>query len=174
MLFFTPGASLWKQTHLEICTFATWVNLFFPNTQPHKLICVSYNSTWKCLILTGMSLGNTEDCFLISYLSAPRPTLTLNGLLNKKEYMLKLMLLHPNLAVKTRVVFKLCSLLITTLNYHASKTWSMYEYTLVSFNILKILQLYIEIIHFLFLFINPCFNLVQIYFWFFFFLFITS
>ena len=31
------------------------------------------------------------------------------------------MLLHPNLAKNARVVFKLGSLLITTLTYHASK-----------------------------------------------------
>ena len=33
-----------------------------------------------------------------------------------------MMLPHPNLALHPRVVFELCSLLITTLTYHASKT----------------------------------------------------
>ena len=40
-----------------------------------------------------------------------------------------MMLLHPNLATNARVVFKLCSLLITTLTYHATKTCYIYEYT---------------------------------------------
>ena len=51
-----------------------------------------------------------------------RPALTLNGRLNKENYMLKMMLLHPNLATNARVVFNRCSLLITILTYHASKT----------------------------------------------------
>ena len=67
---------------------------------------------------TKVSLRNTKDCFLISYLAAQRPALTLNSMLNKKIYMLKMMLLHPNLATSARVVFKLCSLLITTLHDH--------------------------------------------------------
>ena len=33
-----------------------------------------------------------------------------------------MMLLHLNLATNARVVFTLCSLLIATLTYHASKT----------------------------------------------------
>ena len=59
---------------------------------------------------------------LSSYSAAPRPTLTLNGMLNKRNCKLKIMLLHPNLAKNARVVSKLCSLLITTLTYHESKT----------------------------------------------------
>ena len=74
-----------------------------------------------------MSLENKIDCFfLISHLAAPRPTLTLKDMLNKKNYVLKMMLLHPNLATNSRVIFKLCSLLITTLTYHESKTWYIY------------------------------------------------
>ena len=34
--------------------------------------------------------------------------------------MLKIILLQPNLATNAKVVFKLCSLLITTLTYHTS------------------------------------------------------
>ena len=63
-----------------------------------------------------------ELLFLISYFANPRPTLALNDMQNKKIYMLKMMLLHPNLATNARVVFKLSSLLITILTYHASKT----------------------------------------------------
>ena len=37
-----------------------------------------------------------------------------------------MMLLHPNLATYSRVIFKLCSLLITTLTYHESKTCYIY------------------------------------------------
>ena len=33
-----------------------------------------------------------------------------------------MMLLPPNLATNARVVFKLCSMLLTTLTYQASKT----------------------------------------------------
>ena len=62
-----------------------------------------------------VSLGNKND-FL------QRSTLTLNGMLNKKKnYILKMMLLHPNLAANARIVFKLCSLLITTLTYNVLK-----------------------------------------------------
>ena len=52
-----------------------------------------------------MSLRNTKDYFLISHLAAQRPALTLNSMLNKKIYMLKMMLLHPNLAASARVVY---------------------------------------------------------------------
>ena len=43
--------------------------------------------------------------------------------------MFKMMLLHPNVATNARVVFKICSKLITTIAYHASKTWYIYKYT---------------------------------------------
>ena len=56
----------------------------------------------------------TKDCFLISYLAVPRPNLTLNDVLNKKLYATV-----PNLAANAIAVFKLCSLLIATLTYHA-------------------------------------------------------
>ena len=46
----------------------------------------------------------------------------LNGILNKKDYALKMMLLRPKLAANARVVFKLGLLLATTLTYHALKT----------------------------------------------------
>ena len=42
-------------------------------------------------------------------------TLTLNDMLNKKSYVLEILLLCSNLATNARVVFKLCSMLITTL-----------------------------------------------------------
>ena len=56
------------------------------------------------------------------YSATPKPTLTLNGILNKRNYRLKIMLLHPNLTKTARVDSKLCSLLITTLTYRESKT----------------------------------------------------
>ena len=68
----------------------------------------------------GVSLENKKTVFLISYLAAPSPSLTLNDMLNKRNYTAKMMLLHPSLATNARVVFKLCSLLSTTLTYHAS------------------------------------------------------
>ena len=43
-----------------------------------------------------------------NYLAVPRPTLALNDMLNKKNCMLKMMPLHPNLGTDDRVVFKLC------------------------------------------------------------------
>ena len=45
----------------EVCTYAIWVKAFFPNTHPDKLICVCCCSTWKCLILSGMQLGDKKD-----------------------------------------------------------------------------------------------------------------
>ena len=38
------------------------------------------------------------------------------------DYMFKMILLHPNLATNAKVVFKLCSILISTITYLASKT----------------------------------------------------
>ena len=70
----------------------------------------------------GVSKKYKKTVFLISYLAASMPTLTLNGMLSKKNYMFEKILLQPNLALNTRVVFKLCSLLIATLPDHASKT----------------------------------------------------
>ena len=58
----------------------------------------------------GVPLEIKNIVFSISYLAAPRPTLTLNDMLIK-NYMLKMMLLYPNLATT----------LITTLIYQASK-----------------------------------------------------
>ena len=53
--------------------------------------------------------------FLINYLATPRQTLTLNGMLNKKKITCsKWCYYTPNLATNARVVFKFCSLLITT------------------------------------------------------------
>ena len=43
--------------------------------------------------------------------------------------MFKMTLLHPNVATNARVVFQICSKLITTIAYHASKTWYIYKYT---------------------------------------------
>ena len=73
-----------------------------PNTYPDKFIYVCYCSTRKCLILTGASLEN-KTLFLINYLATPRPRLTLHAMLNKKVYMLKMMLLHSNLATYGKV-----------------------------------------------------------------------
>ena len=42
--------------------------------------------------------------------------------------MLKMILLYSNLATTDRVALKLYSLLITTIIYHGSKTWYVYEY----------------------------------------------
>ena len=84
----------------EICTSASWLKTSFAK-HPDKLLYVCYCSIKKCLVLW--------DVIRNDYLAAPRPNLTLNGMLNKKNYMLKMILLHPNLATNARVVFKLCS-----------------------------------------------------------------
>ena len=70
-----------------------------------------------------MSFGNTKDYFfLVSYLALPMLTLTLNDMLDKKDYILKMILMRPSLRTNARVVFKLCLLLIITLTFHASHT----------------------------------------------------
>ena len=46
-----------------------------------------------------------------------------------KNCMLKMILMHHNLATNARIVFKLSSLLMNTLTYHVSKTLNIYEYT---------------------------------------------
>ena len=43
--------------------------------------------------------------------------------------MFKTMLLHPSLATNATVVFKLGSLLFTTLTYDTSNTWHLHEHT---------------------------------------------
>ena len=78
-----------------------------------------------CLLLLNLNVFNTnwgvakkhKTVFLINYSPVQRPTLNLNGMLNKKNYMLKMMQLHPNLATDAIVVAKVNSLLITTLTY---------------------------------------------------------
>ena len=55
-----------------------------------------------------------------NFLAAPRPNLTLNDMLNKKLYGQN-DATAPNLAANATVLFKLCSQLIITLTYHASK-----------------------------------------------------
>ena len=62
-----------------------------------------------------------KDSFLISYLAVSRPTLTLNDVVNRKSNAQN-DTNAPNLASNARVVFKLCSLLITIITYHTSKT----------------------------------------------------
>ena len=52
---------------------------FLPNAHPEKLIYACYCTTWKSLILSGISLGNTGLFF--NRLFGPTPILTLNGLL---------------------------------------------------------------------------------------------
>ena len=87
-----------------------------------------------CLLLLNLNMFNTnwgvakkqKTVFLINYSPVQRPTLNLNGMLNKKNYMLKMMQLHPNLATNAIVVAKVSSLLITTLTYD---TLYIYEYT---------------------------------------------
>ena len=87
-----------------------------------------------CLLLLNLNVFNTnwgvakkhKTVFLINYLPVQRPMLNLNGMLNKKNYMLKMMQLHPNLATNAIAVVKVSSLLITTLTYD---TLYIYEYT---------------------------------------------
>ena len=69
--------------------------------------------------------GYTKYCFWFSYLVVPRPILTLSGIL---ENMMKMMLLHSNIAINARDVFKVFSFLMTTLIYHISKTWYMHSW----------------------------------------------
>ena len=75
------------------------LSLLLPNKHPDKVryIC----STWKFLIL-----------WIV--IKKQKTNLTLNDVLNKKLYATA-----PNLAANPIAVFKLCSLLIATLTYHA-------------------------------------------------------
>ena len=83
MLFITFWCKLLKRgSSRETCTYSTWVNFFWSNIHPDKLTCVCYCWTWKCLILTEVSLRNRKACFLITCLAAPNPTFTLNGTIN--------------------------------------------------------------------------------------------
>ena len=128
MLFIIPWCKpLETDPSREICTYATLVKLFFAKY-------ISWE-TCLCLLLLNLKILNTNwrvirerYTFLISCLAVSSLPLTLNGMLNKK-YMLKMVLLHPNLPIKARVTFKPCSFLISTLTYHASEKWYIYEYT---------------------------------------------
>ena len=100
MLFFTSWCKPSKtDASRKRCTYATSVKSFLPNTHPNKVTCVCYHSTWKCLILTEVSLENKKNVFLISYLADPRPTFIFNGMLDKKS--LKIIVLHLNLATNS-------------------------------------------------------------------------
>ena len=113
-----PGASFWKQTYLYIYTYAIWIKVFLPNTHLDKRICVCYCSTWKYLILTGVSLEKDKILYLISFLTVPRSTLTLNTMLEINDAA------APQLNLtNARAVFILCFLLIIKVTYHAPQTW---------------------------------------------------
>ena len=128
MLFIIPWCNpLETDPSRETCTYATWVKLFFAK--------YTSSGTCLCLLLLNLKFLNTNwlvirerYTFLISCLAVSRLPLTLNVMLNKK-CMLKMVLLHPNLPINARDTFKPCSFLISTLTYHASAKWYIYEYT---------------------------------------------
>ena len=65
-------------------------------------------------MLTGASLRDTKDCFLINYFPVQIPVLVLNSMLNEKNHVLKMMQLHPNVATNASAVSKVHFLLIFT------------------------------------------------------------
>ena len=83
------------------CQIQTLINLYVSATAQLEYV--------KYLLGCRQEIKKT---FLISYLAAPRPTLALNGMINKKNYIFKMILLYSNLATNARVNFKFCSLLI--------------------------------------------------------------
>ena len=90
-------------TKAFFCHINTLINLYMSATA--QLENVQYY---------GVSLENKKDCFFNQLFCCLKPTFTLNDMLNK-SFMIKTMLLQPNLATNARDVFKLCSLFITTL-----------------------------------------------------------
>ena len=72
-------------------------------------------------LINTLSLEN-KRLFFNHLFGCPKANFDLECYAKQKNYMLKMILLHPNLAANAKVLFKLCSLLITTLSYHASKT----------------------------------------------------
>ena len=72
----------------ETCTYDTWLKPFLPSKHPDRLIYiyVCYCSTWKFLLLWGAIRKWKRLFLLISYLAAPRSTLALDDMLNKKLY----------------------------------------------------------------------------------------
>ena len=72
---------------------------------PGKLIYVCYCAIRKHFTLTGIpsEIKKKRLLFLISYLATPIPTSTLNSMLNKRNYTLKMILGHHNLATNARV-----------------------------------------------------------------------
>ena len=121
MLFITSSCKFLKiEPSRDICTYATWLSLLLPNKHPNKHIYLCATAQLENVQYYRVSLENKKDCFFKYFLATL--ALTLNDMLSKKNYVLKMMLLHPDLATNARVVFKLCLLLINTLTYHASKT----------------------------------------------------
>ena len=78
-----------------------------------------------CLLMLNLKVFNNKwgvtkkhkTVSLMNYSPVQRSTLNLNGMLNKKNYMFKMIQLHPNVATNASTAAKLNSLLITTLTY---------------------------------------------------------
>ena len=66
-----------KDPSKKICTCTNWVKSFLPYAHPGKFMCVCYCSTWKCLILTVVSLENTKDCFVNQLFGCPKASFDL-------------------------------------------------------------------------------------------------
>ena len=107
-------------TNALLCQINTLINLYMSAT---ALI----ENSWYY----GLSLQNKKDCFSNQLFGCPKPNFDVKWYTKQKNYMLKMILLHPILATNARVVFKLSSLLITTLTCHQSKTWYIYEYNII-------------------------------------------
>ena len=66
-------------------------------------------------------IRNTKDCLFNLLFNFPKANFVLEWYDRKYiDYILKMILLHPYLVRNVRVIFKLCSLLITTITYLTS------------------------------------------------------
>ena len=127
MLFFTFWCKPLKtDPSREMCTYATWATPFCQmhlNAYPDKLVFCLLLFNLQCLALIRVSIGKTR-LILISYFSCPKANFDLEWYAREYiDYILKLMLVLPNLTANAWVVFNLCSYLITTItlvNYHSN------------------------------------------------------
>ena len=75
----------------------------------------------KCIILSGVSLGNKKNCFFNQLFGCPKANFDLEWYAKQKKLYTQNDATASHLATNVRMFFKLCSMLITTLTSHASK-----------------------------------------------------
>ena len=117
------GASLRKQTHIErYVTMPLFLSFLLPNKHPDKPIYIYMLLLYLKMSITGCH-QKIKDCFFNLLFGCHKANFDLN-VLNKKNCMncmLKMIILHPT-QLQMLELFSNCSLLITKLTYHPSKT----------------------------------------------------